>query len=215
MTNYQPDYFDGGPSHRPRSAHEYRLSAIREATAPGRRMLDVGCSQGYFSFGMRHRMDSICGYDNVPGNVQYCREVAQKHGVHNVRFTQADAVQVPTLIKGPVDLILYMGVHHHVIEDYGWDTASETLRGLSSLLAPDGCMIFEMGQKDEQGASMHRWWQMLPDVALDSGDGRADQQGALEWTREYATTASGLLGIERLCSTKIHGVDRWVLKLSK
>jgi len=193
---YHPNYFEGGPGHRSSCAD--RLQCLRNH-AVGRTMFDVGCSEGYNAFGMAETFDHILAVDNVERNVRGCVELAAQHNVGNITWVDGD-FRAHLVGDAYWDCVMYLSVHHHICGQISIEQASKVLRELSER---GEMMLFDMGQKNEEGVTENTWWKALPSV-----DG--DQE---EWLRTYVLENTRYERAELIGSFPIHNIQRLLWKL--
>lgn len=191
---YHSNYFEGGASHR--KDLKARLELLKRNMKATGRLLDVGTSGGYYSFGLSDTFDEIIAIDNVPSLIDECKEIQDKHGT-SIDFRTADVTDI--LEEGPWDCILYLSVHHHVITKYDMEEASRILMEVSK---KSPLMFFDMGQKNENCPGTP-WWPKLPPAP--------DQE---QWLREYIAKYTRYDNIELIGWTPIHGINRLLWKLS-
>lgn len=98
----------------------------------GRTVLDAGCGTGQRAVGFAQRYPDtrVEGIDAAEASLHVARELAERHGVRNVAFSQRDIMNLQ--LDARFDFILATGVVHHL---------EDPRRGLHNLcrhLAPDG-----------------------------------------------------------------------------
>lgn len=211
MSNeYHSNYFEQGGSHR--AGLKERLDILVKKVK-NQRILDIGCSGGYFDFGLMDRrkdIHTILAIDKEPDLIQGCEELRDKHlpndptqnkFIHFRTMDLEDYIAFPSNASENGDepnTCLYMSVHHHVMQQWGHDIATFILRILSYRFDQ---MIFDMGQKDEN-CKGYEWWDMLPET-----------DDSLEWTRNYILEYTRFETVEVIGSTNVHGVKRWLFNL--
>jgi len=87
---YHPNYFEPGKSKR-KDCFD-RLELIKKYIF-GEEMLDVGCSEGFYSFGLREKFREILAIDNSEENIDKCMEIQRKYKVFNISFFPFDLVE--------------------------------------------------------------------------------------------------------------------------
>ncbi len=168
-------------------------------------LLDVGCAEGFFSRGVAHRCDAVFAIDNVKSNISAARdgpleqEVKAKPATAAITFAHMGVEEWIVQSGAVMDTILYMAVHHHLIEQIGMPKARSVLRELMALT--EGNLIFEMGQKNENDVKHFGWWKALPPG--DPDDFIADE-----------LTAAGARCVEKIGTTPVHGVHRGLWRAS-
>lgn len=194
--SYHPDFFRHGKAVR--SNCRQRLELIREYVLNGS-LLDVGCSGGFYSFGLSDRCKPILAIDKEQSLIQKCRDIKKSHNI-DIDFLH---MGVDELVRseGVWDTCLYLSVHHHIIAQLGIEAANNILQILSQRC---DCMLFDVGQKNEQNCAMHRWWQLLPP--------NTDQEA---WLLEYLVANTVYTDFQLIGSSQIHNVERLLWKLTK
>lgn len=193
--SYHPNYFK--QSGAVRNNCQQRLDLIREHVQCGS-LLDIGCSEGFYSFGLADRCKPILAIDKELPLVQACHKIKGSHDI-DIDF---QCMGVDKLLQSTTtwDVGLYMSVHHHIIAQFGMETANKILQVLSRKCS---YMFFDMGQKNEQNCEMHWWWKLLPP--------NTDQE---TWLREYLETNTIYTDIQLIGSSHIHNVRRLLWKLA-
>ena len=194
--SYHPNYFqqDGAVRH----GCQQRLDIIRRYIHGGS-LLDIGCSEGFYSFGLSDRCGPILAIDKEASLIQACHTIKGSNEV-DIDF---QCMNIDELLQSMTtwNICLYMSVHHHIVAQLGMKAASNTLRTLSQKC---NCMFFDMGQRNEQNCTMHKWWQLLPP--------NTDQE---KWLQEYLSANTVYTDIQLIGSSVIHNVRRLLWKLTK
>ncbi len=99
--------------------------------ADGLKVLDVGCSDGYFSFEMEKRGASVVAMDFVPENYTGF-SVAKKALGSDVRYVMDNVYNLNPHTHGTFDIVLLMGVLYHLRKPL------EALDAVRSVLSEDG-----------------------------------------------------------------------------
>ena len=201
MATYHPDFFKGGRSHR----HDCRtrLDCISKYIEDNTQILDIGCSGGYYSFGLSQRANNILAVDTEQNLINECNNIKERNDVTNVEFKVANIMDYIDSVDTEWDVILYLSTHHHVIGNYGFEKAATLMRTLSERTSQ---MFFDMGQKNEKGCTGHYWWNALPSL-----NGK-DQD---TWLRDYISENTEFTDLEIIGTSPIHKVTRSLWKLEK
>lgn len=194
--SYHPDYFQqkGAVRH----GCQQRLDLIRKHVRSGS-LLDIGCSEGFYSFGMADRCKPIVAIDKEKPLIERCHQIKGSRMLH-IDFWHMGIDELLPSIK-TWDVCLYMSVHHHIIAQFGMEAANKILLTLSIKC---DCMFFDMGQKNEHNCMMHKWWQLLPS--------NTDQEA---WLQQYLETNTIYTDIHAIGSSMVHNVGRLLWKLTK
>lgn len=194
--SYHPNYFQQGAAVR--SGCQHRLDIIRSHVQSGS-LLDIGCSEGFYSFGLSDRCKPILAIDKEQSLIQTCKTISKSHNV-NIDF-QCMGVDKLLQLVGTWDICLYMSVHHHIIAQLGMQTANDILKQLSKKC---NCMFFDVGQKNEHNCTGHRWWQLLPP--------NTNQEA---WLLDYLANYTIYTHCQIIGSSTVHNVKRLLWKLTK
>jgi SAM-dependent methyltransferase len=99
------------PAHREimRVVHE-RLGGAFD----GRRILDVGCLEGYFAIECAQQGAHVLGVEGKLLNLRKCEFVRAALGVERAAFVQGDAMVVTREANGPFDAVLALGLLYHL-----------------------------------------------------------------------------------------------------
>lgn len=85
-----------------------------------RRVLDIGCLEGYFSIECALQGASVVGIDGKLLNVRKCEFVRSVLGVDRARFVQADAMTLTRASVGAFDAVLALGLLYHLRDPYSF-----------------------------------------------------------------------------------------------
>ena len=194
--SYHPNYFrqDSAVRHD----CQQRLELIEKHICSGS-LLDVGCSEGFYSFGLSDHCKPILAIDKEQQLIQACKTIKGSRSI-DIDF-QCMGVNELLQSAGTWDGCLYMSVHHHIIAQMGMAVAGDILKTLSQRC---DCMFFDMGQKNEQNCTMHKWWQLLPP--------NIDQE---TWLSDYLATNTTYTHRQLIGSSRIHSVRRLLWKLTR
>ncbi|MBW8368783.1 MAG: class I SAM-dependent methyltransferase [Arenimonas sp.] len=110
--------------------HRY---AFARALAPGRRVLDAACGEGYGSALMAHSGGDVLGLDIGADAVAHAR--TRYAGIPGLRFEQADATALDAWVDASFDVILSFETLEHVRDQ------ERMLDGFARLLAPGGLLL--------------------------------------------------------------------------
>ncbi len=195
MKPYHPNFF--APSTDVQRQHcEKRLALIRPFVSGN--VVDFGCSEGYFSFGVAEQADAVLGIDWKSAHIDTCRRYQQRFK-DKVTFERADVEQF--LTRGyRWDTALYLSVHHHIMGCHGMEAAARIL--FQILENTSGNMLFDIGQKNEVHTGANNWWKVLPGGDPD------------EWVRGLLT-AAGATTIEKLGEFEFSKAKRGLWRASK
>jgi len=116
--------------------HRY---AFARALAPGRRVLDAACGEGYGSALMARAGGDVLGLDIGADAVAHAR--TRYAGVAGLRFEQADATALQGYADASFDLVLSFETLEHV------QAQAQMLDGFARLLAPGGLLLVSTPDK--------------------------------------------------------------------
>ncbi len=99
---------------------------------PGLRVLDFGCGNGRLVPFL-----PTVDYVGVDSNPSYIRSAEADHGSAHARFICGDVFDLDALGTGPVDVVVCLGVLHHLDDE----TAGRGLASACDLLEPGGRLV--------------------------------------------------------------------------
>jgi 2-polyprenyl-3-methyl-5-hydroxy-6-metoxy-1,4-benzoquinol methylase len=111
-TAYCPDYYP---------AHEEILNIINHELSgafQGKRILDVGCLEGYFSTECALQGASVVGVDGKTINIRKCEFVRSVLGIPNLTFVKDDAIKLTRQKYGSFDVVLALGLLYHLNDPF-------------------------------------------------------------------------------------------------
>jgi SAM-dependent methyltransferase len=120
-----------------------KLAALRmPKDLTGKRVLDLGCNQGYFSLEAKRRgAAEVIGIDANRAHIPLAKERAQAEGLE-VDFRHGNMLD---LAEGMFDLVLSLSAIYYL------DSPAELLRRVREKLTPDGLLILELGVDRSRG----------------------------------------------------------------
>lgn len=86
----------------------------------GRRILDIGCLEGYFSIECALQGADVLGVDGKLLNVRKCEFVRSVLGVERATFVQGDAMKLTRESHGRFDVVLALGLLYHLEDPYAF-----------------------------------------------------------------------------------------------
>jgi SAM-dependent methyltransferase len=86
----------------------------------GRRILDLGCLEGYFSIECALQGAEVLGVDGKLLNVRKCEFVRSVLGVERATFVHGDAREVTCESSGRFDVVLALGLLYHLDDPYAF-----------------------------------------------------------------------------------------------
>ncbi len=126
------------------------------------KILDVGCSLGYFGMVGVDAGHSVDGFDTDEEAIYWSNKVIKEFGIPNIKLWVVSNNLLENLRKIPddsYDYILYLSLHHHMCSTQGIEEANEILQEMSRI-APN--MIFDMGQSNEVQNGWLTWLEKIP-----------------------------------------------------
>ena len=99
------------------AAHKEILAVVNQqlnGAFAGKRILDVGCLEGYFSVECALQGASVLGVDGKTINVRKCEFVQSVLGVQNLTFVKDDGMRVTREKYGSFDVVLALGLLYHL-----------------------------------------------------------------------------------------------------
>lgn len=156
--HYQPIPFPGFESMAAeRDGSPARLDMLAsQLEFGGRRVLDLGCANGFFLFSLAQADPPIAaglGVDHFHGNVAGNQALAAAFGFDELAFRQAsiDESLLDEVLAESWDVVLLLSVHHHLARSLGIDA---TKRVIERLLQAAPVVVIEQGSltQDEYNA---------------------------------------------------------------
>jgi len=116
--------------------HPYHASVIWLGDVRGKRVLDVGCGDGWYSVLLAKRGATVSGFDISAEGVEAAREWAEANGVAgSCGFTVGSVYDIP-YPDGSFDLVAGQSILHHVADK------GKVARELARVLRPGGSGVF-------------------------------------------------------------------------
>lgn len=104
-------------------AHREIMRVVRErfgGDLTGRRVVDIGCLEGYFSIECALQGAEVLGVDGKLLNVRKCEFVQSVLDVPRVTFVQDAAMRVTRESSGRFDAVLALGLLYHLEDPYAF-----------------------------------------------------------------------------------------------
>jgi SAM-dependent methyltransferase len=104
-------------------AHREIMRVVRERLGgqfTGRRIMDIGCLEGYFSIECALQGAEVLGIDGKLLNVRKCEFVRSVLDVPRVTFVQGDAMRITRESSGRFDAILALGLLYHLEDPHAF-----------------------------------------------------------------------------------------------
>lgn len=119
--------------------HRYYLAS---RFAQGKRILDIGCGEGYGSAFLSQTADTVIGIDLDPDAIDHAR----KHysGIPNLSFEVGNCEEIPR-ISGNFDMVVGFELLEHLDSDHQPRLLSSVLQ----VLKPDGLFMVSSPEKNE------------------------------------------------------------------
>jgi O-antigen chain-terminating methyltransferase len=131
----------------------YISKAIKEYSAfLGRKLnvLDIGCSQGFFSFSIAENGHNVVGIDYLKENIEFCNELKKSFPEYKINFLTSNLLDFCNEKKNNLnfDIVLGLSVFHHLIHENqnGIDLAKKII---NNLINDENCGIFEFALSTE------------------------------------------------------------------
>lgn len=157
----------------------------------GKRVLDLGCLEGYFSLECALHGSNVVGIDAKEINVKKCQFVKSVLGARNLSFLLDDAMNVTREHYGSFDVVLALGLLYHLDDPFTF------LAQISELC--EGFLVLDTLVAAEEEKQMVGEWmpELLPPQDFSfSGKSypgrlyREYQEGADDVERAFSVTAS-------------------------
>jgi len=110
-------------------------------------VLDLGCTQGFFSLNLAERGAIVHGVDFLDKNIAVCEALALEHPTLQVRFEIGRVEDIIAALEpGQYDLVLGLSVFHHIVHE---KSASAVKTMLEQLAAQSGTLLVELALREE------------------------------------------------------------------
>lgn len=118
-----------------RPIYEEAAAILRTLLPRNARVLDAGCGPGTETLLLTRLVPEgeVVGIDLAAGMVETAFASAQRRGVRNVAFYQADVAQLPDEFGGSFDAVFSFGAFHH------YPDPAAAVREMRRVLVADGC----------------------------------------------------------------------------
>jgi ubiquinone/menaquinone biosynthesis C-methylase UbiE len=138
QTNWIEDLWINSPMRVLDQAREMRFFQRTRPMPAGSRVLEIGCGRGMGAWliGRAFRPAALEAIDINPGMIRLARLSQRIRGMREVRFSVADAQELP-FPSGCMDAVFNYGIIHH-LEDWQRGIAE-----VSRVLKPGGAFYFE------------------------------------------------------------------------
>lgn len=120
----------------------------------GARVLDLGCSGGFFSFSLAKKAAFVCAVDADEELQNQNRITQERLGLTNIDFLTATLT--PSFLKSlpQFDVVIFLSVFHHFLATsgtYDWNDPdlSKAYEMLEAVQALGKVLVFETGHPDE------------------------------------------------------------------
>ena len=114
-----------------------RMSNLAEAAGSGKKLLEIGCSDGLLEEKLQKKFTSLTGIDTNSSDI----EIARKSGIKNAKFLVANAEKLP-FKSSTFDKIICSEVLEHVDDD------AKAIREMRRVLKGSGEAIITVPQKN-------------------------------------------------------------------
>ncbi|NIT59058.1 MAG: methyltransferase domain-containing protein [Aliifodinibius sp.] len=114
-----------------------------------KRVLDIGCGQGYYSIPLAEKAKSVVGIDISGQAIHYAQKVAAKTHLSNVSFQQVDLFEFAP--SETFDVVLSITVLMHL------QNLSKALNQIYTLLDTNGQFLLSEPNKHYRGLRLTSW----------------------------------------------------------
>jgi len=129
----------------------------------GKKILDIGCNRGFFTEKLVQKEAKVIAIDSdsiARTMIKHIESDSQNPRFMRVRIEDYD------FSGKKFDIILYLSVHHHLINDIGIERANDVLKKIANSAK---VLIFETGNRKEQG--VHLIWRNKLPPSFNSDEG--------------------------------------------
>jgi SAM-dependent methyltransferase len=164
---YHPKLASRGTFVGGRRDFQRRLHIVEsEVDFTGKRVLDLGCSGGFFTFSIAQKAASVTGVDANPHLIDQNRHAAKRFDYPNTEFL-CEPITTDLVSGLPhYDVVLFLSVLHHIIAgsityaEWNQYHLDEVFGMLAAIQDTADVYVFETGQPDE----FERWSPTLKSV---------------------------------------------------
>lgn len=160
---YHPDPNGQAGTRSKRQVETRRRLIEKHVDLSGKRVVDLGCSGGYFGYALTDTVLSYLGIDADEAVIERNRSAVRQQSLTNLEFRRAAIT--PSFIRSlaPVDVALFLSVFHHILaasNAYEWNRRSDfdPFDLLRALQERADVLAFETGYPDEG----FEWCERLP-----------------------------------------------------
>lgn len=153
---YQPRVDSEGQFVGGERDYQRRLEIIEsEVDFSGKRVLDLGCSGGFFTFSLASKAKEIVAVDADPHMIERNNKANEKLGYDNITFLNREITPAFLEELPKFDVVLFLSVFHHMItglSTYDWTDSAGSENAFSVLeqiRKTADIVVFEMGGTDE------------------------------------------------------------------
>lgn len=170
---------------------------IRLGKTKNLKVLDIGANNGYFVDKFSKIASKVIAVDIDEKQVNQIKSLNLPNVETRLIDNLLDFLQT---CNDDFDVVLYMGVHHHIYEQQNPDYADAVINEISRI---SKCMFFEMGQVEETGSRWTIWKDLIPKMK----DSRLEVPPMVLDNSRYKYC-------ELISSTRIHDAFRWLFYFS-
>lgn len=153
---YQPSIDEHGNFIGGERDYQGRLDIIESVVDfTGKRVLDLGCSGGFFSFSIARKAQHVTAVDADSHMIQKNIENAKRLKIENIDFVNKKIDAAFLKETGNYDVVLFLSVFHHIIVGssvYDWTEEKEqgeAMKLLAALRNVGDILVFDMGRPEE------------------------------------------------------------------
>jgi len=104
---------------------------------PGSRVLDIACGTGALVFEIARKASEVTGIDLNSGKIRYGNTQVRKLGLNHVRFMEADATKLDTILPQSFDFVVLSLAIHQFPEPLRTEILKQSLRISKNLILAD------------------------------------------------------------------------------
>jgi SAM-dependent methyltransferase len=169
---------------------------LERADVTDRRVIDVGCGDGWLSHALSRRARCVVGVDSDADAIG--RAVARHRRDENVSFRVADVLSDEFAgVAASCDTIVSTLALHHCVKEPGWPNLARVLRRTPDVVIVDMCSVSPTAPRRVQAGIRCGWgaigllWRMRRSGRLHQLNDRRKglPPSAEEWANDYAPQA--------------------------
>ncbi|QIG91760.1 MULTISPECIES: class I SAM-dependent methyltransferase [unclassified Bradyrhizobium] len=119
-------------------------ASIERWLATGSTVFDIGAGDGHSSARFARKAREVLGFDYIPAFVEAANDMAQRQGLENLSFAQADVLNLEPVTRqfGQADIAVTIRC---LINLPTWDLQKQAINQIASVVKPGGLYLLSEG----------------------------------------------------------------------